>query len=208
MAIKVKAKKILAGEPPSQSELSLGNKATRYNPLPWARACKIAADETSGNRLRVRGKLYHVFVPPGQSGHGVYGTYLDFDPCPPRAVTQALKMAKDMVAAGNASRSDVTTFAEYTFGGSQPGHHATWYHGGWERDDDTVLGRARRRELIPGGLAPRGRCPRDVLKSELKKGIAVELEHTRSRRVAREIACDHLTEDRRYYSKLARVHRR
>lgn len=69
------------------------------------------------------------------------------------------------------------------------------------------VGRTRRRELIPGGLAPRGRCPRDVLKSELRKGIKVEMEHTRSRRVAREIACDHLTEDRRYYTKLARIHR-
>lgn len=38
-------------------------------------------------------------------------------------------------------------------------------------------------------------------------GIRVELEHTRSRRVAREIACDHLTEDRRYYTKLRRIHR-
>jgi hypothetical protein len=205
---KIKAKKIPADDPPAAYELSLGNKATKFNPLPWARACKIAG-EAGGNRLRVRGKLYHVFVPPGHGGQGVYGTYLDFDPCPPRAVTNALKMAKDMVEAGNASRSDVTTFAEYTFGGSQHGHHATWRHGGWERDDNG-LGRARRarRELIPGGLAPGGRCPRNVLKSELKKGVKVEMEHTRSRRVAREIACDHLTEDRRYYTKLAKIERR
>jgi hypothetical protein len=71
-----------------------------------------------------------------------------------------------------------------------------------------MAARRKHRELIPGGLAPGGRCPRNVLKHELRRGINVEMEHTRSRRVAREIACDHLTEDRRYYTKLARIERR
>lgn len=66
----------------------------------------------------------------------------------------------------------------------------------------------KRREVIPGGLAPGGRCPVNVNRRELRRGIAVEMEHTRSRRIAREIACDHLTEDRRYYTKLAKVERR
>lgn len=61
-------------------------------------------------------------------------------------------------------------------------------------------------ERIPGGKARGGRCPRNVNKAELARGITVELEHTADRRVAREIACDHLTEDGRYYSKLATVH--
>lgn len=61
-------------------------------------------------------------------------------------------------------------------------------------------------ERIPGGKARGGRCPRNVDKAELAQGIKVELEHTNDRRVAREIACDHLTEDGRYYSKLATVH--
>jgi hypothetical protein len=61
-------------------------------------------------------------------------------------------------------------------------------------------------ERIPGGKARGGRCPRNVDKVELAQGIKVELEHTADRRVAREIACDHLTEDGRYYSKLATAH--
>lgn len=61
-------------------------------------------------------------------------------------------------------------------------------------------------ERIPGGKARGGRCPRNVDKTELARGIKVELEHTADRRIAREIACDHLTEDARYYSKLATVH--
>lgn len=61
-------------------------------------------------------------------------------------------------------------------------------------------------ERIPGGKARGGRCPRNVDKAELAQGIKVELEHTNDRRVAREIACDHLTEDGRYYSKLATIH--
>lgn len=65
----------------------------------------------------------------------------------------------------------------------------------------------RKREAIPGGRAPGGRCPRNVSKKELVAGIRVEREHTRSRRVAREIACDHLWEDRHYYTKLRKVHR-
>lgn len=58
----------------------------------------------------------------------------------------------------------------------------------------------------PGGKARGGRCPRNVDKAELAQGIKVELEHTDDRKVAREIACDHLTEDGRYYSKLATIH--
>lgn len=61
-------------------------------------------------------------------------------------------------------------------------------------------------ERIPGGKARGGRCPRNVDKAELAQGIKVELEHTNDRRIAREIACDHLTEDGRYYSKLATIH--
>lgn len=61
------------------------------------------------------------------------------------------------------------------------------------------------RELIPGGLAPGGRCPRGTPAATIQRGIKVELEHTSSRRLAREIACDHLTEDPRYYVKLARM---
>jgi hypothetical protein len=39
-------------------------------------------------------------------------------------------------------------------------------------------------------------------KDELKRGIKHELEHTKSRRIASEVARDHLVENPRYYSKL------
>ena len=42
----------------------------------------------------------------------------------------------------------------------------------------------------------------DDLKKELEKGITVELEHTDDRKVAKEIALDHLAEQPDYYEKL------
>lgn len=60
------------------------------------------------------------------------------------------------------------------------------------------------REVIPGGLA-RDRDPRRYDPKQLARGIAVEMEHTNDRRIAQEIAMDHLTEDPDYYVKLARV---
>lgn len=42
----------------------------------------------------------------------------------------------------------------------------------------------------------------EVLKKQLKKGIAVEQEHTSDKSVAREIALDHLAEMPDYYDKL------
>jgi len=44
-----------------------------------------------------------------------------------------------------------------------------------------------------------------ILKSQLKKGIQVELEHTKDEKKAEEIALDHLIEDLHYYSKLKKM---
>jgi hypothetical protein len=55
-------------------------------------------------------------------------------------------------------------------------------------------------------LADRSK-PGDFDQKELAKGTAVELEHTKDRKLAREIAMDHLKEDPRYYSKLTKVHK-
>lgn len=41
---------------------------------------------------------------------------------------------------------------------------------------------------------------------QLRKGTEVELEHTRSRKIARRIAMDHLVEDPNYYKKLSKIH--
>lgn len=43
------------------------------------------------------------------------------------------------------------------------------------------------------------------LKTELSKGIRVEMEHTKDEEVAKEIALDHLYEDPKYYTKLKKI---
>ena len=69
-------------------------------------------------------------------------------------------------------------------------------------------------DLIPGGLA-KGKTiedlskkydkPISVIKMQLDKGIKVELEHTTSKKIASEIAMDHLWEDIDYYKKLQTI---
>ncbi len=44
-----------------------------------------------------------------------------------------------------------------------------------------------------------------VLKKQLNKGIKVEMEHTKDKEMAKEIAMDHLFEDPKYYDKLEKV---
>ena len=56
------------------------------------------------------------------------------------------------------------------------------------------------KELIKGGKSS-GMPDSFFNKKELRLGIKVELEHTRSRRLAKEIAKDHLVENSQYYSK-------
>jgi len=43
------------------------------------------------------------------------------------------------------------------------------------------------------------------LKLQLNKGIGVEIEHTKNRKIAKEIAIDHLFEDPKYYDKLKKI---
>lgn len=141
-----KAKKIEPGSLPTRSELSLGNKSTKYGDLTWTAACKVHKDlEASGtsNKLIVNGELRYYDVPVGHSGHGVYAQReAIINPCGPRAIASFLTTAKKMVETGAASSVAVITEAHYAAGHSQRGHHARWEHGGWERDDG--LGRARR----------------------------------------------------------------
>lgn len=59
------------------------------------------------------------------------------------------------------------------------------------------------------GLAKRaGLTRKDFPKRALARGAKVELEHTRSRRLAEQIAMDHLVEDPRYYEKLAKIEKK
>lgn len=73
---------------------------------------------------------------------------------------------------------------------------------------------APEREYIPGGIA-KGMTLLDIakkhslkieqIKSQLQKGIKIEMEHTGNVNVAKEIATDHLYEDGLYYDKLQQV---
>ena len=58
---------------------------------------------------------------------------------------------------------------------------------------------------IPNGRS-KGRRPSEFDPVQLRRGTKVEMEHTTNRQLAQRIAMDHLTEDPRYYVKLARIH--
>ena len=57
---------------------------------------------------------------------------------------------------------------------------------------------------VPALAKKHGRSQADI-EQQLKQGIKVELEHTDSVSVAREIALDHLGEDPEYYSQLTQA---
>lgn len=63
---------------------------------------------------------------------------------------------------------------------------------------------AKHEDQIPGGLADKKK-PDDFDAAQLKKGVKVEMEHTSDKKMAQEIAMDHLTEDPRYYDKLETI---
>lgn len=63
-----------------------------------------------------------------------------------------------------------------------------------------------RKDLVPGGKGDK-LDEKDVDQHELAMGIKVELEHTKSKALAKEIALDHLKEDPKYYTKLRKIHK-
>lgn len=60
------------------------------------------------------------------------------------------------------------------------------------------------KDKLKGGKADKKK-PSDFDKKALAQGVKVELEHTDDKKVAMEIAMDHLTEDPNYYDKLKQV---
>ena len=54
-------------------------------------------------------------------------------------------------------------------------------------------------------LAKKYKTTPDAVQAELRRGIQVEMEHTKDTEVAREIALDHLGEDLHYYEKLSNM---
>lgn len=63
---------------------------------------------------------------------------------------------------------------------------------------------AATKDVLTGGLAD-GIARSEFPKAELKKGIKHELEHTKSRQIASEVARDHLSERPDYYTALAKA---
>jgi transcriptional antiterminator len=57
-------------------------------------------------------------------------------------------------------------------------------------------------------LAKKYKVSTDSVEKQLAQGIKVEMEHTRLRSVAREIALDHLGEDLNYYKKLSKLEKK
>ena len=47
--------------------------------------------------------------------------------------------------------------------------------------------------------------PKTIPREELEDAIRVEMEHTKDREIAQEIALDHFSEDREYYRKLRQI---
>lgn len=59
-------------------------------------------------------------------------------------------------------------------------------------------------DRLPGGKADRDE-PSDFPKEQIRMGVKVEREHTKNPAVAKEIAMDHLTEGRDYYTRLRKM---
>jgi ppGpp synthetase/RelA/SpoT-type nucleotidyltranferase len=72
---------------------------------------------------------------------------------------------------------------------------------------DHVRSKLGKSDKIPGGLAE-GKSPKDFDKKKMKEGAKVEKEHTSDKKVAKEIAMDHLEEDDNYYKKLKKIEKK
>jgi hypothetical protein len=65
-------------------------------------------------------------------------------------------------------------------------------------------GKSLKKDELAGGLAD-DKTAKDFDKKKLKQGTKVEKEHTSNKKVAKEIAMDHLAEDKEYYKKLKQM---
>jgi len=57
----------------------------------------------------------------------------------------------------------------------------------------------------PEQVAQKHKVPLDQILSQLNKGVSVEIEHTKDKALAREIALDHLAELPDYYDRLQKM---
>ena len=65
-------------------------------------------------------------------------------------------------------------------------------------------GKTLKKDEVKGGLAD-DKTEKDFNKKSLKQGAKVEREHTTNKKIAKEIAMDHLSEDKNYYKKLKQM---
>jgi hypothetical protein len=72
---------------------------------------------------------------------------------------------------------------------------------------DSELHKKKWHDQIPGGMADK-KWPSDFDQHQLAKGVKVEMEHTLSPVLAKEIAMDHLTEFPNYYVELKKMEKR
>jgi len=81
-------------------------------------------------------------------------------------------------------------------------------------ENDLIFERYSKKDQVDGGKADNMSCEDiakrhgvsvDMVKSEMKMGVKVEMEHTKDKNIAREIAHDHLFEFPDYYTALAEM---
>lgn len=101
-------------------------------------------------------------------------------------------------------------------GGDRLGTHAT-YKDALKQLQAIEASKARNEDTFPGGLADKYSLDDlakkhgvgvDEIKSQIAKGMKVEMEHTNDKKVAFEIAKDHIFEDPKYYDKLKTIENR
>jgi len=78
-----------------------------------------------------------------------------------------------------------------------------------QKEHDELMNKLKEREehkeqVLKGGIGDNTN-PDTLNQAELRKGMAVEREHTTNKAIQKEIATDHLTEDPKYYQKLAKM---
>lgn len=147
MATKAKAVFRPESRLPTLNDLSLGNRATKYNDLTWAKACaaKRKFDGATGWRQLVPTLTVSYGTDPRAPA-----TYVDQpDPCAPAAVKSALAEARRRVEEDGAVVASVFGRMRYTVGGDHPGHHAFWDFGRYAREGSMFAGVTRPRRKLP-----------------------------------------------------------
>jgi hypothetical protein len=137
----------------------------------------------------------------------ILSTGADLRPDPPGVATAAAIETEDLRQAGEVLKSGLDQaqeLAEEILQWSPSIDKATTSTTVRAAVPEDLEGAVSAIDYLPGGLAS-GRPDSDFDSDDLAQGAKVEAEHTDDPRVAREIAKDHLAEDKDYYRKLAKM---